>query len=81
MAGESAAGGSGTITVTGASLAAAQASCTIAVNVTSGVAGGPYNNTAANISGMAHVTNAVTTSGLTVQPVPSLTKAFAPSTM
>jgi uncharacterized repeat protein (TIGR01451 family) len=72
--------GGGTITVTGASLSAAQASCTISVDVTSSVVGGPYNNTALNISGTARVTNAVTSSGLTVQPLASLTKAFAPST-
>ena len=49
-------------------------------DVTSSVVGGPYTNAAANISGTARVTNAVTASSLTVQSVPALTKAFAPST-
>ncbi len=76
-----AAAASGTITVTGASMNAAQASCVVTVDVTSSVAGGPYTNAAANITGTARVTNAVTASSLTVQPLASLTKAFAPSTV
>ncbi len=75
-----AAAASGTITVTGATMSAAQASCVVTVDVTSSVVGGPYTNAAANISATARVTNAVTASSLTVQSQPVLTKAFAPST-
>jgi uncharacterized repeat protein (TIGR01451 family) len=73
--------GSGTITVTGAAMNAALASCAVRVDVTSNVIGGPYNNTAANMSALARITNSVTSSGLTVQSLPALTKAFAPSTL
>src|SRR5258707_4567300 len=76
-----AAAGSGTITVTGASMSAAQASCVVTVDVTSNVVGGPYNNTGANISATARITNSVASSGLTVQSLPALTKAFAPTTV
>ncbi|HLX23617.1 MAG TPA: hypothetical protein VKR38_09755 [Usitatibacter sp.] len=69
------------ITVTGATMSAAMASCVITVDVTSNIVGGPYNNTAANISGTARVTNAVTSSGLTVIAAPTAAKSFAPSTI
>ncbi|MBL8512131.1 MAG: carboxypeptidase regulatory-like domain-containing protein, partial [Betaproteobacteria bacterium] len=77
----SATAGGGTITITGASLNNVQTNCTISINVTSNVPGGPYNNTAANISGTAQITNAVTTSSLTVVGYPSLTKIFSPSSI
>lgn len=66
----------GTITVSGATMNNAQASCTITVDVTSNVPGGPYNNTSTNIGNTAHLTNSVTSSGLTVRAYPILTKAF-----
>src|SRR5258708_17501790 len=62
-------------------MSAAQASCVVTVDVTSNVVGGPYNNTSANIGATARITNSVTSSGLTVQPRPALTKAFAPTTV
>lgn len=71
--------GSGVITVSNADMTLAQATCTITVNVTSNVPGGPYNNTNASITGLARVTNSVTTSGVTVQALPSLTKLFSTS--
>src|SRR5206468_11711512 len=72
-----AAAGSGSVTVTGATMSAAQASCVVTVDVTSNIVGGPYNNTSANIGATARITNSVTSSGLTVQSVPALTKVFA----
>ncbi|NJD23984.1 MAG: DUF11 domain-containing protein, partial [Betaproteobacteria bacterium] len=73
--------GTGVITVTGATMNAAQASCTVTVDVTSNTAG-TYNNTdAANISGAANVTTAGVNATLTVQALPTLTKAFSPSTV
>src|SRR6185312_13367208 len=69
------------ITVTGAAMNAAQASCTISVDVTSNIVGGPYNNTSANIAGTARVTNAVTVAGLTVIAAPTAAKSFAPATI
>jgi uncharacterized repeat protein (TIGR01451 family) len=74
-----AAAGSGTITITGAAMNLAQAACVVTVDVTSNIVGGPYNNTAANISATARVTNAVTASGLTVIAAPTATKSFAPN--
>ena len=71
----------GTITVTGATMNSAQASCVVTVDVTSNVPGGPYNNTAASIGATQNVTNSVTASGLTVRALPTLTKAFAPATV
>jgi uncharacterized repeat protein (TIGR01451 family) len=76
-----AAAGSGTITVTGAALNNAVASCQVRVDVVSNTPGGPYNNTAASMSGLARITNSVTVSGLSVQSLPALTKAFAPTTV
>lgn len=76
-----AAAGAGVITVTGASMSSGQASCVITVDVTSNTPGGPYNNTSGNISGASRITNSVTSSGLTVQAKPTLTKAFGPSTI
>ncbi|NJD88158.1 MAG: DUF11 domain-containing protein, partial [Betaproteobacteria bacterium] len=77
----SAAAGSGTITVTGATMNAAQASCTVTVDVTSNTAG-TYNNTnAGNISGAANLTTTGVNATLTVQSLPTLTKAFSPSTV
>ena len=71
--------GSGVISVSSLDMTAGQATCTITVSVTSSVPGGPYNNTNASISGLARLTNSVTTSGLTVRTVPALTKAFGSS--
>ncbi|PLY00503.1 MAG: hypothetical protein C0622_08620 [Desulfuromonas sp.] len=68
-----AAAGGSTIAVSGASMNDGQGSCTISVDVTSAVPGGPYNNTSANISGEYHIVNAVTTSGLTVLAMPEIT--------
>src|SRR5258708_11216606 len=62
-------------------MSAAQASCVVTVDVTSNVVGGPYNNTSANIGATARITNSVTSSGLTVQSLPTLTKAFSPATI
>jgi uncharacterized repeat protein (TIGR01451 family) len=56
---------------------AASASCVITVDVTSNTVGGPYNNTSANISGLARVTNSVTSTSLTTTALPTLTKAFS----
>ncbi|HNM44984.1 MAG TPA: hypothetical protein PKJ40_16225, partial [Plasticicumulans sp.] len=76
-----AAAGSGVITVTGATMNAAQASCTVTVDVTSSTAG-IYNNTnAANIGATANVTTTGVNATLTVQALPTLTKAFSPSTV
>ena len=73
----SATAGLGVITVTGATMNAAQASCTVTVDVTSSLAG-TYNNTnAANITGAARVTTTGVNATLTVQALPVLTKAFA----
>src|SRR5258707_14486454 len=76
-----AAAGSGTVIVTGATMSAAQAACVVTVDVTSSIVGGPYNNTIAKISGTARITNSVASSGLTLQSLPALTKAFAPTTV
>ena len=73
--------GSGVITVTGATMNAAQASCTITVNVTSNTAG-TYNNTnAGNITATQRVDTTGVNATLTVQALPSLTKAFSPATV
>src|SRR5207244_9771675 len=69
----------GSITVTGAAMSNTVASCAIRVDVTSSTVGGPYNNAAANIGATVRITNSVTVSGLTVQPVPALTKGFSPA--
>ena len=67
--------GAASITVTGAAMTAATASCEIRVNVTA-AAPGAYTNTAANIAGAANVNTTGLTATLTVQSVPPLTKAF-----
>ena len=73
--------GTGVITVTGATISAAQASCTVTVDVTSNTAG-TYNNTnAANISATQRVDTTGVNSTLTVQALPTLTKAFSPTTV
>src|SRR5260221_636776 len=64
-----------------AAMTNAVASCQVRVDVTSSVVGGPYTNTSANIASPARITNSVTASSLTVQSLPSLDKAFAPSTI
>ena len=69
--------GAGVITVSNADMTLGQATCTITVNVTSNVPGGPYNNTNLSIGGLARITNSVTTSGVTVRALPNLTKAFS----
>jgi uncharacterized repeat protein (TIGR01451 family) len=74
-----AAAGSGSIVVTGATMTTA--SCAITVDVTGNTTGGPYNNTSANIVGTARLTNSVTSSGLTVNAKPALTKAFSTGTI
>ena len=76
-----AAAGSGVVTVAGATMNAAQASCTITVDVTSATAG-TYNNTnAGNISAAQRVTTTGVNASLTVQALPTLTKAFGPTTV
>ncbi len=74
------AGPPGTITVTGASMSNDMATCTITVNVTSNVPGGPYSNTSGSISGLARLTNNVTQSDLYVRGV-NLTKSFNTGTI
>lgn len=76
-----AAAGAGSISVSGATMSAGQASCTISVDVTSSVPGGPYNNTSASISGLTRLLNGVATSGLTVLAKPTLSKAFSTGTV
>ena len=72
-----AAAGSGAVMVAGATMNAAQASCTITVDVTSATAG-TYNNTdAGNISAAQRVTTTGVNATLTVSALPTLTKAFA----
>src|SRR5260221_4596806 len=73
--------GASAIVVTGAAMTNAVASCQVRVDVTSSVVGGPYTNTSANIASPARITNSVTASSLTVHSLPSLDKAFAPSTI
>ena len=66
-----AAAGSGTITVTGATMNAAQASCTVTVDVTSNTAG-TYNNTnAGNLSATQRVDTTGVNATLTVQALPT----------
>ncbi|MBL0140675.1 MAG: hypothetical protein IPP91_01070 [Betaproteobacteria bacterium] len=60
---------------------AAQASCTVTVDVTSNIAG-TYNNTnAGNITATQRVDTTGVSSTLTVQALPTLTKAFSPTTV
>jgi hypothetical protein len=69
---------SNTITFAGGNLAAGQASCTIAVDVTSATVG-TYTNAPGNMSGIsAGMTNSANAS-VTFYSVPVLTKAFAPT--
>ncbi|MFN5994400.1 MAG: beta strand repeat-containing protein, partial [Betaproteobacteria bacterium] len=68
-------GGASSITVTGASMSAGQATCTISVPVTSRVVG-TYTNTAARFSSLARVTNNVVDTTLTVTAQPTLTKTI-----
>ena len=77
----SATAGLGVITVTGATMNAAQASCTVTVDVTSNVAGTYANTDAANITGTARITTSGVNATLTVQSLPTLTKAFSPTTV
>ena len=72
----SAGAGGGTISFSAGAMNSGQATCTVTVNVTSNVPGGPYNNTNANVT-TSNLTNSVTSSGLTVQAQPALTKAFS----
>jgi uncharacterized repeat protein (TIGR01451 family) len=76
-----AAAGTALVTVSGATMNAAAASCQVRVDVTSSI-GGAYTNNAASITGPANVTNAVTPSTLTVTgTTPTVVKAFAPNTI
>jgi uncharacterized repeat protein (TIGR01451 family) len=68
-------GGGSSITVTGASMSAGQATCTISVPVTSRVVG-TYTNTAASFASLARVTNNVVNTTLTVTAKPTLTKTI-----
>ncbi|QJR14862.1 DUF11 domain-containing protein [Usitatibacter palustris] len=68
-------GGTNSIAVTGLSMTAAVASCEVRVNV-SAAAAGSYANNSGNMSALARVTNSVALSTLTVQALPTLTKAF-----
>jgi uncharacterized repeat protein (TIGR01451 family) len=77
----SALAGGGAITVGGATLNAGQSSCTISVNVTSGTPGVYSNTDAANLSATSNITTTGVNASLTVLPLPSLTKAFSPSTV
>src|SRR6185312_16453826 len=45
----------GVVTVTGAALNAGTAACSVTVDVTSSVVGGPYNNLAGNMANLANV--------------------------
>jgi uncharacterized repeat protein (TIGR01451 family) len=73
--------GSGTITVTNATMASGMATCTINVDVVSAV-GGTYNNTnAANLGAVAHIDTSAASATLTVRAQPLLTKAFAASSV
>src|SRR5260221_9563598 len=73
--------GASSIVVTAAAMNVTVASCQVRVDVTSNVVGGPYTNTSANIASPVRITNSVTASSLSVQSLPSLDKAFAPSTI
>ena len=73
--------GTGTITVAGATMNAAQASCTVTVDVTSNTAGVYANTNAGNISATQRVTTTGVNATLTVQALPTLTKAFSPTTV
>ncbi len=76
-----AAAGSALVSVSGASMSAAVASCSVRVDVTSSI-GGVYTNDSTNITGAARVANAVTSHTLTVTgATPTIAKAFAPSTI
>ena len=76
-----AAAGSGTIALSGGSLAAADAACTVAVDVTSAAAG-TYNNLPGNISGLSPGLSAAGLSAtLTVNAPSALTKAFLPASI
>ena len=73
--------GTGVITVAGATMNAAQASCTVTVDVTSNTAGVYANTNAGNISATQRVTTTGVNATLTVQALPTLTKAFSPTTV
>ena len=72
--------GSGTITVTNATMSVGQASCTINVDVQSAAAG-TYTNASANLTGVAHVDTSTASGTLTVRAQPALTKAFGAATV
>ena len=74
-------GGGGTITVTGATMSAGQASCTLAVDVTAAASGAYANTNAANIGATANVTTTGVNATLTVLPLPALAKAFNPASV
>src|SRR6185369_1510696 len=66
----------GVVTVTGATMSAAQASCTISVNVRSATAGTYANTNAGNITATQRVDSTGVNATLTVQAIPAITKAF-----
>jgi uncharacterized repeat protein (TIGR01451 family) len=71
--------GGNTIAVTGVDLAA-NASCTVTINIQS-ASPGSYPNTSANISALAAGLTATTLSDTLIVERPTLTKAFSPATM
>ena len=72
--------GSGSVTLSGASLAAAPASCTLSVAVTSAVLG-TYANNATNVSGLAGGLTAATANASLSVVGTSLAKTFTPTTI
>ncbi|MBX3673920.1 MAG: DUF11 domain-containing protein [Burkholderiales bacterium] len=77
----SATAGGAALSLSGASLAPGDASCTVGVDVTSASAG-TYNNLPANITGLSPGLSAAGLSAtLTVNASPALTKAFLPASV
>jgi mucin-19 len=73
--------GGNTVSLTGGTLAAGVASCSVTATVTA-AAGGSFLNNSANISGLGGgLTAAGVNALLTVKPAPALTKAFSPSSI
>jgi uncharacterized repeat protein (TIGR01451 family) len=75
-AGITAAATSGSIAVTGAAMTLGLASCTISVNVTSPTPGVYTNASTPNIVGAQRITTTGISAALTVQVLPTITKAF-----
>jgi uncharacterized repeat protein (TIGR01451 family) len=76
-----AAAGAGTIQLAGGSLAAAQASCTFSVNVTSAFVGTYVNNQSRIANASATMDTSGVNATLDVLENPSVTKSFTPSSM